>query len=115
VRILSNTWLTLRVVLQANEMLMAGRMLTALEAYQMGLVAQVFWPTSMMSAVIPRITNMANCSSRVLNSTKSLIRSQQKERLIAANHTEANILAEIWSTPECQKSMQTFLEHFDEK
>lgn len=91
---------------------MAGRMLTALEAYQMGLVAQVFWPTSIMQEVIPRITNMATaCSSRVLNATKSLIRSQLRERLLAASHTEASMLTEIWATPECQRNIKVFLEH----
>lgn len=91
---------------------MAGRMLTALEAYQMGLVAQVFWPTSMMQEVIPRITNMATaCSSRVLNATKSLIRSQHRERLLAASHAEASMQVEIWSRPECQRNMRVFLEH----
>lgn len=94
-------------------MLMAGRMLTALEAYQMGLVAQVFWPTSMMQEVIPRITNMASvCSSRILNATKSLISCQRRERLLAAGHTEAGMLTEIWPTPECQRNIRTFLDHF---
>lgn len=101
------------LISQANEMLMAGRMLTALEAYQMGLVAQVFWPTSLMLEVTPRITNMASCSSRVLNATKSLIRSQNNERLLAACLTETNMLAEIWPTPECQRNMRSFLLHCD--
>lgn len=46
-------------------MLLGGRKLTAIEAYQIGLVSQVFWPTSMMQEVIPRIQNMASFSSRV--------------------------------------------------
>ena len=50
---------------QANELLLGGRKLTAIEAYQIGLVSQVFWPTSMMQEVIPRIQNMASFSSRV--------------------------------------------------
>ena len=94
-------------------MLMAGRVLTALEAYQMGLVAQVFWPTSLMSEVVPRITNIASCSSRVLNATKSLIRSQNKDRLLAACLTEASMLAEIWPTSECQRNMRAYLDHCD--
>ncbi|XP_067933606.1 enoyl-CoA delta isomerase 3, peroxisomal-like [Watersipora subatra] len=96
----------------ANEMLMAGRILTALEAYQMGLVAQVFWPTSFMQEVIPRIANMATaCSGRILNATKSLVQSQHRERILTACHSEASMQTEIWCTPECQKSMKAFLEH----
>ena len=51
--------------LQANEMLLAGRSLTALEAYQLGLVSQVFWPTTLMQEVMPRVQNMAAQSAKV--------------------------------------------------
>lgn len=50
---------------QANELLFAGRKITAIEAYQLGLVSQVFWPTSMMQDVIPRVQNMAMNSAKV--------------------------------------------------
>ena len=53
------------VVFQANEMLLGGRKLTAIEAYQIGLVSQVFWPTSMMQEVVPRIQNIATNSAKV--------------------------------------------------
>ena len=59
--------------LQANELLLGGRKLTAIEAYQIGLVSQVFWPTSMMQEVIPRIQNMASCSSRVSQNGKNVV------------------------------------------
>ena len=53
------------LVLQANELLLAGRKITAIEAYQIGLVSQVFWPTSMMQEVIPRLQNMSSYSAKV--------------------------------------------------
>ena len=46
-------------------MLLAGRKLTAIEAHQAGIVSQVFWPTSMMQEVIPRVQNMAEFSAKV--------------------------------------------------
>ena len=53
------------LLLQANEMLLAGRKLTALEAHQAGLVSHVFWPTSMMQEVVPRLQQMAQNSAKV--------------------------------------------------
>ncbi len=50
---------------QANDVLLGGRKLTALEAHHIGLVSQVFWPTSLMQEVVPRIQNMASFSSKV--------------------------------------------------
>lgn len=91
---------------------MAGRVLTALEAYQMGLVAQVFWPSNMMLEVIHRITNMAVCSSHVITLTKSLVRSKAKQELSTQCQTESNMLCEIWPTPECQNNIKSFLENY---
>lgn len=52
-------------VFQANELLFGGRRITAMEAYQLGLVSHVFWPTALMQEVIPRAQHMANCSAKV--------------------------------------------------
>lgn len=54
-------------------MLLAGRKLTALEAYQLGLVSQVFWPTSLMQEVMPRVQNMAAQSAKVGGTLNYLI------------------------------------------
>lgn len=50
---------------QANELLLGGRKVTAIEACQLGLVSQVLWPTSMMQEVIPKIQNIALNSAKV--------------------------------------------------
>jgi enoyl-CoA hydratase/carnithine racemase len=69
---------------QANELLIGGRKITAIEACQLGLVSQVFWPTSIMQEVIPRIENMALQSGKViirlLSQRKCLITSFEKKR-----------------------------------
>lgn len=59
---------------QANELLYGGRKITAMEAYQLGLVSQVFWPTLMMQEVIPRAQNMAACSAKVTISSVCLFK-----------------------------------------
>lgn len=55
---------------QANELLLGGRKVTAIEACQLGLVSQVLWPTSMMQEVIPKIQNIALHSAKVTSVKK---------------------------------------------
>lgn len=47
-------------------MLYAGRKLTALEACSSGLVSHVFWPTSLMQEVTPRVQKIVEGSAKVL-------------------------------------------------
>ncbi|XP_064598684.1 chromodomain Y-like protein 2 isoform X2 [Liolophura sinensis] len=97
----------------ANELLFAGRKITAIEAYQLGLVSQVFWPTSMMQDVIPRVQNMAMNSAKAQEATKLLIRSHQRTKLELTSETECNLLYDRWTSSECHKCILSYLE--DEK
>ncbi|XP_077983009.1 chromodomain Y-like protein 2 [Glandiceps talaboti] len=94
----------------ANEMLLAGRKLTALEACQKGLVSQVFWPTSFMQEVIPRLQNMAAASGKGLQISKALIRSHLKGKLEFTNDSECTALQERWGSAEVYKAIQKFVE-----
>lgn len=51
--------------LQANEMLLGGRKLTAQEACGKGLVSQVFWPGTFTQEVMVRIKELASCNPAV--------------------------------------------------
>ncbi|OWF34766.1 chromodomain Y-like protein [Mizuhopecten yessoensis] len=93
----------------ANELLIAGRKITAIEACQLGLVSQVFWPTSIMQEVIPRIQNMASMSGKALETTKLLIRSHQRTKLELTNESESNLLLERWPSFETQKAIESYL------
>lgn len=93
----------------ANELLLGGRKVTAIEACQLGLVSQVLWPTSMMQEVIPKIQNIALNSAKALETTKLLLRSHQRTKLELTCESESNILLERWQSSECQKSIQTFI------
>lgn len=93
----------------ANELLIGGRKITAIEACQLGFVSQVFWPTSMMQEVIPRVQHMALLSGKVLETTKLLMRSHQRTKLDLTNESECNLLLERWPTADCQKAIDDFL------
>ncbi|XP_012935775.1 chromodomain Y-like protein 2 isoform X2 [Aplysia californica] len=93
----------------ANELLYGGRKITAMEAYQLGLVSQVFWPTLMMQEVIPRAQNMATCSAKALEATKLLIRSHHRTKMELTNETECNLLLERWSSVDCQQAVEAYL------
>ncbi|XP_069112206.1 uncharacterized protein [Argopecten irradians] len=93
----------------ANELLIAGRKITAIEACQLGLVSQVFWPTTIMQEVIPRIQNMSSMSGKALETTKLLIRSHQRTKLELTNESESNLLLERWPSFETQKAIEVYL------
>ncbi|GFO43508.1 chromodomain y-like protein 2 [Plakobranchus ocellatus] len=93
----------------ANELLYGGRKITAMEAYNLGLVSQVFWPTLMMQEVIPRAENMATCSAKALEATKLLIRSHHRTKMELTNETECNLLLERWLSVDCQRAIEAYL------
>jgi len=93
----------------ANELLFGGRKITAMEAYNLGLVSQVFWPTLMMQEVIPRAMNMAKCSAKALEATKLLIRSHHRTKMELTNETECNLLLERWSSVDCQRAIEAYI------
>ncbi|CAL1532298.1 unnamed protein product [Lymnaea stagnalis] len=93
----------------ANELLYGGRKITAMEAYQQGLISQVFWPTLMMQEVIPRAQNMAACSAKALEATKLLVRSHHRTKMELTNETECNLLFERWTSADCQRAIEAYL------
>ncbi|XP_033104331.1 chromodomain Y-like protein 2 [Anneissia japonica] len=94
----------------ANEMLIGGRKLTALEAYACGLVSHVFWPTSLMQEVIPRVQSIAANSSKAMEMSKALIRNNSRAKMENANENECSKLAECWASSEGLKAMQSYIE-----
>lgn len=100
-------------IAMANELLLGRRKLTATEAQQYGLISQVFWPTTLMQEVIPRVQTMANSSGKAMEATKLLVRSHQRTKLELTNETECNLLFESWSQPDYHKTIQEYLS--DEK
>lgn len=93
----------------ANELLMRGRKITALEAFQVGLVSQVVWPENLMNEVISRVKLMAQQSAKALESTKWLMRDGGRVRLAEVNGEECKVLMERWASPEAQMCIRSFM------
>ncbi|XP_064640482.1 chromodomain Y-like protein 2 [Lineus longissimus] len=98
----------------ANEMLLGGRKLTAIEAYQNNLVSQVYWPTSMMQEVIPKVESMASQSAKALEATKLMVRSHLKAKMDYTNESECNMLYESWLSTDFQRAIKKYLEEEEE-
>ncbi|XP_078690078.1 uncharacterized protein LOC144921210 [Branchiostoma floridae x Branchiostoma belcheri] len=94
----------------SSDVLLAGRRLTASEAYSKGLVSQVFWPTSLMGEVIPRVIKMSTCSAKALAMSKALLRQQHKAKLLATNQAECDMLRERWEDKECFRKLKAYVD-----
>ncbi|CAH1270366.1 CDYL2 [Branchiostoma lanceolatum] len=94
----------------SSDVLLAGRRLTASEAYSKGLVSQVFWPTSLMGEVIPRVLKMSTCSAKALAMSKALLRQQHKAKLLATNEAECDMLRERWEDKECYRKLKAYVD-----
>ncbi|XP_078609190.1 uncharacterized protein LOC144880714 [Branchiostoma floridae x Branchiostoma japonicum] len=94
----------------SSDVLLAGRRLTASEAYSKGLVSQVFWPTSLMGEVIPRVLKMTTCSAKALAMSKALLRQQHKAKLLATNEAECDMLRERWEDKECFRKIKSYVD-----
>ncbi|ESO10854.1 hypothetical protein HELRODRAFT_72040 [Helobdella robusta] len=98
----------------ANELLIRGRKVTALEAHQIGLVTQVFWPENFMSEVTPRVQNFAHLNTKVLTSTKMLMRHHKRAKLETVNEAECQHLIDCWSSSRTQSHMKAYIERHND-
>ncbi|XP_055125528.1 LOW QUALITY PROTEIN: testis-specific chromodomain protein Y 1-like [Symphalangus syndactylus] len=89
----------------ANEMLIAGRKLTAREACAKGLVSQVFLTGTFTQEVMIQIKELASCNQIVLEECKALVRCNIKLELEQANERECEVLRKIWSSAQGIESM----------
>lgn len=97
----------------AGDILFGLRRLTAEEAHHYGLVANVFWPESLLEEVIPRVERMAAQTTQAMVATKSLIRQRLRGDLEAALQRECHLLNTQWCSAECQTAMKKFIDTED--
>ncbi|KAG5445563.1 hypothetical protein CSKR_106932 [Clonorchis sinensis] len=94
---------------QANELLLAGRKLSAREAVQRGFVSDLLYPKSFKQELVMRCQKLAATSSMALEMTKCIVRTQHRDRIEIVINTECRKLVECWQTAAFRRAAIDFL------
>ncbi|KAA0157521.1 hypothetical protein FNF27_00597 [Cafeteria roenbergensis] len=94
---------------RANEVLLAGKKLTAAEACEWGLVNEVFSSTDFKAQVAARADAVAALPPQSMRLSKELINSTQQAELHAVNAAECVLLQERWVSDECMGAIMAFM------
>ncbi|XP_065065356.1 enoyl-CoA delta isomerase 2-like [Rhopilema esculentum] len=94
---------------KANEVLLMGKKLTAQQAYDRGLVTDVFLESEFNREVQKRITEMSTLPPKSLTYSKALMRGIDVKDLKEANERECLRLEERWLSEECMNAVMSFL------
>ena len=98
----------------ANDMLLAGRRLTAAEALRSGLVSRVLWPTEYMRELTARLDVIGCQQSSSLQASKLLIKSSDDSSanaIMDAVRGEIQWLEMFWPSSDFRKSVRNFVEN----
>ncbi len=94
----------------AAEMILTGRIYTAEQAKDMGLVNQVHEPDRLMPAVMELAREMADMGPLALAAAKELLRVGEGLDLPAANELERITFANLFATHDQKEGMAAFME-----
>ncbi len=97
-------------IIQANEVLLLGRKITAQEAHERNLVTRVFPQNQLMGRVNEIATQLANLPPNALKESKRVIRDSFTELLLDANARECNLLIDRWLSDECMTAIMNFMQ-----
>ncbi|XP_072366103.1 enoyl-CoA delta isomerase 2 isoform X1 [Scyliorhinus torazame] len=95
---------------KANEIILFNKKLTAAQAYELGLVTEVFPDSTFQKEVWKRLHAYAKLPKNSLAFSKQLIRGVEKEKLHAVNAQECERLVERWLSEECMNAIMGFFE-----
>ena len=94
---------------RANEMLLAGREITAREAFDRGLVTDIFPSSDFKVRVAEKIKILASMPQQSLLFGKALTKNQELETLMDVNEKECERASERLSSKECTQAVRKFL------
>ncbi|XP_071785713.1 enoyl-CoA delta isomerase 2-like [Asterias amurensis] len=97
---------------KANEVLLFGRKLTAQEAFDRGLVTEIFPDASFQEDLQKKLDQYAQLPRQSLRISKTLVRSIEREKLHQVNKEECEVLTERWTSDEC---LEAILNYFSSK
>lgn len=92
---------------RANAMLLLGEKVTAKQAYDFGLVTQVFGH-DFDRQVLTRVNTLVARPPLALQQSKQLIKSHTMEELRKINRKECELLEQLWVADECLNAMVEF-------
>ncbi|XP_022091979.1 enoyl-CoA delta isomerase 2, mitochondrial-like isoform X2 [Acanthaster planci] len=93
---------------KSNEVLLFGRKLTAQEAYDRGLVTEIFPDATFRQDVQNKLDEFATLPKQSMRLSKTLIRSAEREKLHQVNKDECELLVERWTSEECIQAIMDF-------
>eukprot|EP00475_Leptophrys_vorax_P009482 TRINITY_DN16291_c0_g2_i3.p1 TRINITY_DN16291_c0_g2~~TRINITY_DN16291_c0_g2_i3.p1 ORF type:complete len:288 (-),score=96.78 TRINITY_DN16291_c0_g2_i3:78-818(-) len=95
---------------RANEVLYAGRKLSAEDAQKAGLVSEVFGANEeLMNRVLNQAKHLSSLPQESLQLSKKLVRSYDKKTLKAVNKAECELLEDRWVSPDCIQAIMKFM------
>lgn len=95
---------------KATEVLLFGKTLTAQEAYNVGLVTEVFPCATFQQEVWSRLRDYANLPKNCLALSKQLIRNVEKEKLHAVCEKEFELLAKRANSQDSINALERFFQ-----
>ncbi|KAM7542796.1 hypothetical protein Aperf_G00000003239 [Anoplocephala perfoliata] len=95
----------------ANDLLLAGRRLTARQAQDCGFISDVLFPKNFAQEVALRCARIASQSASALEATKCLSRLWDSERVTFQINVECRQLAEIWKTAEFRAAAANYVRY----
>jgi len=96
-------------ITKANEMLLFGKKLSAVEAQRCGFVSEIFSETKLLPSVIKIAKTIAEYPISVLMKSKKLIREPIRDNLLATNKREIELLSKLWVSPETLEAVVKFM------
>ncbi|XP_046853987.1 enoyl-CoA delta isomerase 2-like [Xenia sp. Carnegie-2017] len=103
----------LLICTQANEMLLAGKKLTAVEACNYGLVTEVIPQAGFEKEINNRMKYVAALPPKSLSLSKKLCRSADLKKLHDVNTKECELFAQRWLSEECAQAVMTFYNAYE--
>jgi len=94
---------------KANEMLLMGKKLNAVEAQQCGFISEHFPAAEFREQVLSRTRRMAKFPPMALRQTKGLMRHAARQTLLETNERELTLLLERFQSEECHLAVMQFV------
>lgn len=97
--------------LRTRELLISGKMITAQEAYHLGLVTQIVEPGELMANAQALAQGLLQNSPRAMQKVKELLAMHSKRRMDEEIEDAIEVNARQRSTADFREGVQAFLEH----